>query len=222
MYFKDVNELAELIDHTLLKPEATQGDIERVCEEAIAYGFFSVCVNPWWVKTTKEKLKGSHVRVCSVVGFPLGMSRNKAEESKRAIDNGADELDMVLAIGALKSRLYEEVKEDIVQVVRQGKPVKVILETCLLNIEEIRKVCKLCMDAGAAFVKTSTGFSKEGAKAQIVRIMKKEVKDVLGLKASGGIRDLRKLISMVEAGATRIGTSSSVGIAEEFLKETQK
>ena len=108
MYFKDVNELAELIDHTLLKPEATQGDIERVCEEAIAYGFFSVCVNPWWVKTTKEKLKGSRVRVCSVVGFPFGMSRNKAEEAKRAINNGADELDMVLAIGALKSRLYEE------------------------------------------------------------------------------------------------------------------
>ena len=222
MYFKDVNGLAELIDHTLLKPDATQADIERVCEEAIAYSFFSVCVNPWWVKTTKEKLKGSRVRVCSVVGFPFGMSRNKAEEAKRAIDNGADELDMVLAIGALKSRLYEEVKEDIIQVVRQGKPVKVILETCLLNIEEIRKACKLCIDAGAAFVKTSTGFSKEGAKAQIVRIMKEEVKDVLGVKASGGIRDLRKLIYMVEAGATRIGTSSSVGIAEEFLKETQK
>jgi deoxyribose-phosphate aldolase len=222
MYFKDVNELAELIDHTLLKPEATQGDIERVCKEAITYGFFSVCVNPWWVKITKENLKGSLVRVCSVVGFPLGMSRNKAEESKRAIDNGADELDMVLAIGALKSRLYEEVKEDIIQAVRQGKPVKVILETCLLNIEEIRKACKLCIDAGATIVKTNTGFSKGGANAHIVRIMKKEVKEALGVKASGGIRDLRKLISMVEAGATRIGTSSSVGIAEEFLKETQK
>ena len=222
MSFKDVNELTELIDHTLLKPEATQEDIEKVCEEAMAYDFFSVCVNPWWVKTAKERLKGSRVRVCSVVGFPLGMNRNKAEEAKRVIDNGADELDMVLAIGALKSRLYEQVKEDIIQVVHQGKPVKVILETCLLNFEEIRKACRLCIDAGAVFVKTSTGFSKEGAKAQIVRIMKEEVKDVLGVKASGGIRDLRKLISMVEAGATRIGTSSSVGIAEEFLKETQK
>ena len=222
MYFKNLNELAELIDHTLLKPEATQGDIERVCKEAIAYGFFSVCVNPWWAKTAKEKLKGSRVRVCSVVGFPLGMSPNKAEEAKRAIENGADELDMVLAIGALKSTLYEEVKEDIIHVVRQGKPVKVILETCLLNIEEIRKACKLCIDAGASFVKTSTGFSKEGAKAHIVRIMKNEVKDDLGVKASGGIRDLRKLISMVEAGATRIGTSSSVEIAEEFLEEINK
>lgn len=221
MYFNNINELTKLIDHTLLKPEATQSDMERLCEEALRYGFFSVCVNPWWVKTAKEKLEGSNVKVCSVVGFPLGMSNVKAQEAKTAIDNGADELDMVLAIGALKSRAYEDVKNDIEQVVNQGKPVKVILETCLLSNEEVRKACKLCIEAGAAFVKTSTGFSKEGAKTHIVKIMKKEVKDLLGVKASGGIRNLKDLVAMVEAGATRIGTSSSVDIAEEFLEEIQ-
>ena len=221
MYFNNINELTKLIDHTLLKPEATQGDLERLCEEALTYGFFSVCVNPWWVKTAKEKLEGSNVKVCSVVGFPLGMSNVKAQEAKIAIDYGADELDMVLAIGALKSRAYEDVKKDIEQVVNQGKPVKVILETCLLSNEEVRKACKLCIEVGAAFVKTSTGFSREGAKTHIVKIMKEEVKDLLGVKASGGIRNLKALVAMVEAGATRIGTSSSVDIAEEFLKETQ-
>ncbi len=221
MYFNNINELTKLIDHTLLKPEATQSDMERLCEEALMYGFFSVCVNPWWVKTAKEKLEGSNVKVCSVVGFPLGMSNVKAQEAKTAIDNGADELDMVLAIGALKSRAYEDVKNDIEQVVNQEKPVKVILETCLLSNEEVRKACKLCIEAGAAFVKTSTGFSKEGAKTHIVKIMKKEVKDLLGVKASGGIRNLKDLVAMVEAGATRIGTSSSVNIAEEFLEEIQ-
>ncbi len=222
MYFKNINELVSLIDHTLLKPEATQGDIERVCGESLKYGFFSVCVNPWWIKTVKERFKGSNVKVCSVVGFPLGMSNAKAHEAKAAIQSGADELDMVLAVGALKSRQYEEVGDDIKRVVDQGKPVKVILETCLLSKEEIKKACNLCIEAGAAFVKTSTGFSKEGAKPDIVRLMRAEVRDLVGVKASGGIRDLKGLVSMVEAGATRIGTSSSVEIAEEFLKETQK
>jgi len=222
MSFNNINELAKLIDHTLLKPEATQGDMERLCEEALTYGFFSVCVNPWWIKTAKEKLEGSHVKVCGVVGFPLGMTNVKAREAKTAIDNGADELDMVLAIGALKSSAYEDVKNDIEQVVNQGKPVKVILETCLLSKEELRKACKLCIEAGAAFVKTSTGFSREGAKTHIVKIMKEEVKDLLGVKASGGIRNLKDLVAMVEAGATRIGTSSSVYIAEQFLKEIQQ
>jgi len=222
MYFKNINELASLIDHTLLKPEATQGDIERVCGEALKYGFFSVCVNTWWIKTVKERLKGSNVKVVSVVGFPLGMSNTKAQEAKAAIESGADELDMVLAIGALKSGQYEEVRNDIKGVADQGKPVKVILETCLLNKEEIRKACKLCIEAGASFVKTSTGFSEEGATPDIVRLMKAEVRDLAGVKASGGIKDLKGLVSMVEAGATRIGTSSSVEIAEEFLKEIQK
>jgi deoxyribose-phosphate aldolase len=150
------------------------------------------------------------------------MNTAKAEGAKRAMEDGADELDMVIAIGALKSKLYEEVKDDIEGVVSQGKPVKVILETCLLSTEEIRKACTLCIEAGAAFVKTSTGFSEEGAKVDIVKIMREEVGDRLGVKASGGIRDLETLIAMVEAGATRIGSSSSVEIAQEFLKEVGK
>lgn len=218
MYFRNINELSKIIDHTLLKPDAAQADIETFCEEALKYGFYSVCVNPWWVRTAREKLQGSDVKVSSVVGFPLGMNTAKAEEAKRVIEAGANELDMVLAIGALKSGLYDDVKYDIEEVVHQGKPVKVILETCLLSAEEIGRACRLCIEAGAAFVKTSTGFSKEGAKASIVKLMKEEVKDLLGVKASGGIRDLKGLNAMVEAGATRIGTSSSVEIAEEFLE----
>lgn len=218
MYFRNIDELSKIIDHTLLKPEATQADIERLCDEAVKYGFYSVCVNPWWIRRAREKVQGSDVKVCSVVGFPLGMNTAKAEEAKRAIEAGADELDMVMAIGALKSGLYDEVKNDIEGVVQQGKPVKVILETCLLSVEEIRTACRLCIEAGASFVKTSTGFLKEGAKASIVRLMKEAVRDSLGVKASGGIRDLKGLNSMVEAGATRIGTSSSVEIAEEFLE----
>ncbi|MCP4681969.1 MAG: deoxyribose-phosphate aldolase [Desulfobacterales bacterium] len=219
MYFKDIKELVRLIDHTILKTEAAKDDIERICEEAIRYGFFSVCVNPWWIKTVKKRLEGSNVKVCSVVGFPLGMDTAKAGQAKRAIEDGADELDMVLAVGALKSGLYKEVKDDIEKVVFQGKPVKVILETCLLGEEEIRKACRLCIEAGASFVKTSTGFSLGGAETDIIRIMKQEVGDSLGIKASGGIGDLKTLVAMVQAGATRIGASGSVGIAEEFLKE---
>ncbi len=215
-------EPARFIDHTLLLPEATRNDIERLCLQAKKYGFFSVCVNPWWVRAAKESCKNSNVRVCSVVGFPLGMSRTKVHEAKRAIDDGADELDMVLAIGALKSKLYADVKLDIEQVVKLGKPVKVILETGLLSNAEIQQACQLSVEAQAAFVKTSTGFSAKGATINIVKIMKAEVKDLIGIKASGGIKSLKSLRHMVEAGASRIGTSSSVAIMEEFKKEIRK
>ena len=123
MYFKNIDELCNIIEHTLLKPEATRDDIGRLCEEALRYGFFSVCLNPWWIRMAKQKMLGSNVKVCSVVGFPLGMNTTKAQEAKKAIEDGADELDMVLAIGALKSGLYEEVRNDIEKVVHQGKPV---------------------------------------------------------------------------------------------------
>jgi deoxyribose-phosphate aldolase len=217
--FKHIEELVRIIDHTLLRPDATRDDILKHCDDASAFGFFSVCINPWWVKTAKEKLAGSNVKVSCVVGFPLGMSFMKAREAECAIDHGADELDMVMAVGAFKSGLYGDVESDIRQVVDQGKPVKVILETCLLNEEEIRAACRLCFECGAAFVKTSTGFSKQGARADTVAIMRKATGNLLGVKASGGIRNLAILIDMVDAGATRIGTSSSVEIAKEFLKE---
>jgi len=222
MAAKKFDEPSQFIDHTLLRPEATRNDIERLCLQAKKYGFISVCVNPWWVKTAKECCRDSPVRVCSVVGFPLGMSRTKVYEAKRAIDDGADELDMVLAIGALKSKLYAEVKLDIEQVVHLGKPVKVILETALLSKAEIRQACQLSIQAQAAFVKTSTGFRGKGATLNIVKIMKAEVKDLIGIKASGGIKSLKSLRLMVEAGASRIGTSSSVAIIEEFKKEIKK
>ncbi len=222
MCFKNINEITKLIDHTLLKPEAAQEDIKIICDEALKYGFYSVCVNPWWVKIVKQRLKESKVKVCTVIGFPLGMTNIKAEEAKKAIYDGADELDMVIAIGALKSELYNDVKKDIEQVVKLGKPVKVILETCLLNEEQIRLACRLSIEAKASFVKTSTGFSKEGAKENLVKIMRQEVKELLGVKASGGIRDLQKLIAMIKAGATRIGTSNSIKIIEEFIKSLRK
>ncbi|MCK4796052.1 MAG: deoxyribose-phosphate aldolase [Spirochaetes bacterium] len=222
MCFKNINEITKLIDHTLLKPEAAQEDIKTICDEALKYEFYSVCVNPWWVKIVKQRLKESKVKVCTVIGFPLGMTNIKAEEAKKAIYDGADELDMVIAIGALKSELYNDVKKDIEQVVKLGKPVKVILETCLLNEEQIRLACRLSIEAKASFVKTSTGFSKEGAKENLVKIMRQEVKELLGVKASGGIRDLQKLIAMIKAGANRVGTSNSIKIIEEFIKSLRK
>lgn len=207
---------AALIDHTLLKADATQSQVEKLCDEALQYKFASVCVNPTWVKLSAEKLANSEVKVCTVIGFPLGATTPsvKAFETKDAIENGATEIDMVINIGALKDRQYELVLNDIKAVVKaaNGTLVKVIIETSLLTDEEKVKACELSVEAGADFVKTSTGFSTGGATAEDVALMRKTVGPTIGVKASGGVRSLEDLTKMVEAGATRIGASSGVAI----------
>lgn len=206
-----------LIDHTLLKPETTLKDIKKLCEEAIEYGFASVCVNPIRVKTSAELLKGSSVNVCTVIGFPLGANtaETKAFEAKNAVANGATEVDTVINIGALKSNDDELVEHDIRAVVDavKGKAlVKVIIEACLLTNEEKTRACKLARKAGADYVKTSTGFSLHGATFEDVKIMREAVGPEIGVKASGGVRSMEDLKKMVESGATRIGTSSAVSL----------
>ncbi|KGR78542.1 deoxyribose-phosphate aldolase [Ureibacillus manganicus] len=207
---------ASFIDHTLLKADSTQTQIEKLCEEALQYKFASVCVNPTWVKLCAEKLGGSEVEVCTVIGFPLGATTSevKAFETKDAIQKGATEIDMVINIGALKDRQYDVVREDIKQVVAaaNGTLVKVIIETCLLTDEEKVKACELSVEAGADFVKTSTGFSTGGATAEDVALMRKTVGPSVGVKASGGVRNLEDMKKMIESGATRIGASSGVAI----------
>lgn len=207
---------ASYIDHTLLKPEATEEQIKKICAEAKEYGFASVCVNPTWVSLAAEELKGATSKVCTVIGFPLGASTSatKAFETKDAITRGADEIDMVINIGALKSKQYDVVENDIKAVVEaaNGTLVKVIIETCLLTDDEKVKACELSVSAGADFVKTSTGFSTAGAKTEDVALMRKTVGPKIGVKASGGVRSLEDLESMVAAGATRIGASSGVKI----------
>lgn len=207
---------ASYIDHTLLKPEATEEQIKKICAEAKEYGFASVCVNPTWVSLAAEELKGATSKVCTVIGFPLGASTSttKAFETRDAITRGADEIDMVINIGALKSKQYDVVENDIKAVVEaaNGTLVKVIIETCLLTDDEKVKVCELSVSAGADFVKTSTGFSTAGAKTEDVALMSKTVGPKIGVKASGGVRSLEDLESMVAAGATRIGASSGVKI----------
>ncbi|HIU13331.1 MAG TPA: deoxyribose-phosphate aldolase [Candidatus Fimiplasma intestinipullorum] len=206
--------LAKYIDHTNLKPEATPQDINRLIDEAKTYHFASVCINPCYVGYAKKKLQDSDVKVCTVIGFPLGANTSavKAFETAEAIRQGADEIDMVIAIGALKAGLYQEVQQDIEAVVKasQGHLVKVILETCLLSREEIVKACQLAMAAGAQFVKTSTGFNKHGATVEDVALMKATVGEKMMVKASGGIRTLQDALQMIEAGASRLGTSSGV------------
>ncbi len=209
--------LAHLIDHTLLKPEATRAQVEKLCEEAVRYGFASVCVNPTWVRLCRELVRGSGVLVCTVVGFPLGASttETKAFETRKALEDGADEFDMVINIGRLKSGDYDFVEKDIAAVVQAARPrghVKVIIETCYLTDEEKIKACLLAKAAGAAFVKTSTGFGKHGATLGDVALMRKVVGSELGVKAAGGIRDFEAAAQMVEAGANRIGASASVEI----------
>lgn len=213
----NTQQLARIIDHTILKPDATIDDIKRLCNEALEYHFYSVCINPWWVVSAKEILKSCDVSVCTVIGFPLGMTDIKALEAERAVKAGADELDMVIAVGALKSGMYDEVYNDIKAVVGCGVPVKVILETCLLTTDELVKACDISVDAGAAFVKTSTGFSQEGAREDDVRLMKDRVGDKALVKASGGIRNYHIFRRMVEAGASRIGCSSSIAIIQEAM-----
>jgi len=211
--------IAALIDHTLLKQDATKKQIEILCEEAKTYVFASVCVNPTWVKLSATLLKESPVKVCTVIGFPLGASTSavKAFETTNAIENGADEIDMVLNVGALKDQDYNLVQKDIEAVVTAAKDkaiVKVILETCLLTNDEIIKASELSKAAGADFVKTSTGFSTGGATVEAVKLMRETVGPKLGVKASGGVRSLADVEAMVEVGATRIGASSGVEIVK--------
>ncbi len=215
-------QVVKLIDHTLLKPEATEDEIKKLCEEAAKYGFYSVCLNPTWVAKAKALLRGTPVKVCAVVGFPLGAqsSEIKTLEARRAIREGASEIDMVINIGALKSKDDLLVARDIrgvVEVCQEGRAVsKVILETVLLNDEEKVRACKLSMKAGANFVKTSTGFSTGGATAEDIALMARTVAPrKLGVKASGGVRTYADLLKMVAAGATRVGSSNSVKILEE-------
>lgn len=211
--------LAGMIDHTLLRADATRSEITKLTEEAKKYEFASVCVNPTWVAYSAEQLSGTQVKVCTVIGFPLGatITTVKAFEAKEAIANGAAEVDMVINIGALKDGNDDFVEKDIKAVVdaAAGKAlVKVIIETCLLSDEEKVRACELSVKAGADFVKTSTGFSTGGATPEDVALMRKTVGDKVGVKASGGVRSLEDMKQMIEAGATRIGASSGVKIME--------
>lgn len=220
-------DIAKYIDHTNLKPYATKEDIIKLCEEAKKYGFYAVCVNPYRVKLAKEQLEGTDIKVASVIGFPLGATPTEVKvfEAKKALEDGADELDMVINIGALKDKDYEYVKNDIAEVVKvaheKGAVVKVIIETCYLTDEEKEIACKLAMEAGADFVKTSTGFGTGGATVEDVRLMRRIVGDKLGVKAAGGIRTYEQAMAMIEAGANRIGTSSGVKIVEEARQKAQ-
>lgn len=211
---------AKMIDHTLLKPEASREQVKKLCREAAEYGFHSVCVNSCYVSFCADLLKDSDVKVCTVIGFPLGAmsSAGKAAEAAAAVKDGADELDMVINVGMIKSGDWEYVRRDIEEVVKAAGSralVKVILETCLLTDDEKRIACRVCREAGAAYVKTSTGFSTGGATAADVRLMREEAGDSMGVKASGGIRSLKDAEEMAAAGADRIGTSSGIAIVLE-------
>jgi deoxyribose-phosphate aldolase len=216
-----VRDIAGMIDHTILKPDATADQVTKICEEARKHIFATVCVNPCWVAFCTEKLKGTKVKVCSVIGFPLGTSTTKIKESEAisVIDDGAREIDMVINIGKLKSKDYNFVFDDINQVARVCKKnnvlLKVIIEACLLTDEEKIIACILSKDAGADFVKTSTGFSASGATVGDVALMRKVVGSAIGVKAAGGIKTYEDAISMIKSGADRIGASASVKIIME-------
>ncbi|MBP1930516.1 deoxyribose-phosphate aldolase [Ammoniphilus resinae] len=212
-------EIHSFIDHTFLKPDAIKADIVRLCKEAKTYQFASVCVNPIWVSLCSEMLKGTSVKVAAVVGFPLGATtpEAKAFETKQAVQHGANEIDMVMNIGALKSGDTEWVYKDILAVVQaagENVKVKVILETGLLSLDQVEDACLIAVRAGAHFVKTSTGFGAGGATIEHVQLMRKMVGTDRGVKASGGIRDFKTAVEMIEAGANRIGTSSGVTIVK--------
>jgi deoxyribose-phosphate aldolase len=217
---EEESDLAHLIDHTLLKPDATRDQITQLCDEARKYRFASVCVNPTNVRLSAQLLSGSDVSVCTVVGFPLGatLTEVKVFEAQQAIHDGASEVDMVINVGALKSKDYELVKHDIVSVARachaSNAILKVIIETALLSDEEKEIACQLAMTAGADFVKTSTGFGPGGATLEDVALMRRVVGPTMGVKAAGGIRTYEDARKMIEAGASRIGASSSVKIVE--------
>ncbi|MCQ9120213.1 deoxyribose-phosphate aldolase [Rodentibacter pneumotropicus] len=211
----DSKTLAKYIDHTALTAEKNEQDILTLCDEAIKHGFYSVCINSGYIPLAKEKLAGSDVKICTVVGFPLGanLTSVKAFETQEAIKAGANEIDMVINVGWIKSNKWQAVKDDIQAVLNacNGVPLKVILETCLLTKDEIIKACEICKEIGVAFVKTSTGFSKGGATAEDVELMRKIVGNI-GVKASGGVRDTETALAMIKAGATRIGASASIAI----------
>lgn len=216
--------IASLIDHTILKPDALRTDVERVCQEALEWGFFSVCINPYWVPFAFSVVGGSTVKICTVAGFPLGASTSatKRVEAEQAIRAGAEEIDMVLNVGALLSGNEIAVEADIRAVAEvcraEGAGLKVILETALLNDEQKRTACRISMSSGADFVKTSTGFAAKGATAEDVALMRAAVGHRMGVKASGGIRTLADFERMVAAGASRVGASASVAILREFAE----
>ena len=218
-WVQDKARIADFIDHTLLKPEATRTEVEKLCAEAATHRFAAVCVNPGWVPLCAERLRGTSVKVATVVGFPLGANQPeiKAAETARAVRDGAQEVDMVAAIGRIKSGDWEHVANDIAAVVRaaSGNLVKVIIESALLTPTEIIKASALSKEAGAHYVKTSTGFhAAGGATAEAVTLMRLSVGDALGVKASGGVRDCAAALRMIASGATRIGTSGGVSMAE--------
>lgn len=221
-----MEKLSKYIDHTLLKAEAREEEVIKLCSEAKEYDFFSVCVNPSFVELASKELKGSDVKVCTVIGFPLGATtmQTKAFETKDAIEKGAHEVDMVINVGALKDGKYDYVREDIKAVVDASNKkalVKVIIESCLLTDEEKVKACELSKEAGADYVKTSTGFSTGGATAADIALMRKTVGSELGVKASGGVRTYEDSIAMIEAGASRIGASASIAIVEKSVNSGQ-
>lgn len=208
----------KLFDHTILKADAAEADVRKICDEAKEYDFMSVCVNSYYTAFVAQQLKDTDVKVCSVIGFPLGQMSTAAKvaETKDVVANGADEVDMVINVAALKDQKYDFVREEIAAVKEacQGRLLKVILETCLLTKEEIVKACELAEAVGADYVKTSTGFSTGGATAQDVALMRATVGDRLGVKASGGIRDTKTAEAMVAAGASRIGASATISILD--------
>ena len=209
----------KMIDHTVLKADTPLETVKRICDEAMEYGFASVCINPCHVAYCADYLKDSDVNVCTVIGFPLGANTSavKAFETKDAIANGADEIDMVMNIGALKDKNYDLVRNDVKAVVEaaNGTLVKVILETCLLTEDEIKKACELCVEAKADYVKTSTGFSTRGATIEDVQIMKAAVQGKAKVKAAGGARTHEDMVKIVEAGADRIGTSAGCSLVDK-------
>lgn len=217
-------DIAELIDHTLLRPDASYLDIKRLCEEALQFGFYSVCINPCFIKMAKELLKDSNVRVATVIGFPLGMTLTevKVYEAMNASLLGADEIDIVINIGALKSGDWETVRKDISDVIMATKGLihKTIIETCYLDDNEKRRAVEIALEVGSEFIKTSTGFGPLGARVRDIRLIKSIVGDAAGIKAAGGIRTLKQVLSMLKAGATRIGTSAGVRIVREIARSS--
>lgn len=214
------NDIAKMIDHTILKPEASEDGVKKICMEAIQYNFASVCINPCNVSLAYSLLKESDVKVCTVIGFPLGANTTKVKafEAKNAVEEGALEVDMVINIGRLKDKNYDYVKNDIKSVVEAVKDkalTKVIIETCLLTDDEKIKACEIAKEAGADFVKTSTGFSTGGATSSDISLMRKIVGSGMGVKASGGIRTYEDALNMIENGASRVGASASIAICNK-------
>jgi deoxyribose-phosphate aldolase len=221
---KKMLNIAKLIDHSLLRPDVTEADVLKLCEEAGKYNFHSVCVHPYFVKTAREALFRTHVKVATVIGFPLGMTfpQVKIYEAMEAVLNGAEELDIVMNIGLAKSDKWDLVEKEISDIitVTSGVIHKIIIETCYLTDDEKKRACSVIMNAGAEFVKTSTGFGTTGATVEDVKLIKSVTKGKIGIKASGGIKTLKELRMFVDAGATRIGTSSGVKIMKELEQNT--